>query len=229
MMKLLISYRVLSYARVSSTKDLLNRQTYQGIFCVSTLSPHTHVIEMLVLFCFCPSALQLDGSLPSSFLFCYLLSYLGFRLVLSCRLSVGPSPGHIIGLIVPANSNLVPSGLGLRPERMLIFASFFVSFFSSFSSLFPFSLFPVLVPFFCPSFQSFVFGVGIYTIYHGYVPVLISLQVIRDDIPRLAIVSFPLRTGTAVLLLFCLFSSIETLFVFCSLFCDHGLDFREVS
>ena len=133
MMKLLISYRVLSYARVSSTKDLLNRQTYQGIFCVSTLSPHTHVIEMLVLFCFCPSALQLDGSLPSSFLFCYLLSYLGFRLVLSCRLSVGPSPGHIIGLIVPANSNLVPSGLGLRPDRMhddfgfvCLFLSFFV-------------------------------------------------------------------------------------------------------
>ena len=31
--------------------------------------------------------------------------------------SVGPSAGHIIGLIVPANRNLVPSGLGPRSER----------------------------------------------------------------------------------------------------------------
>ena len=198
-MKLLISYRVLSYARVSSTKDLLNRQTYQGIFCVSTLSPHTHVIEMLVLFCFCPSALQLDGSLPSSFLFCYLLSYLGFRLVLSCRLSVGPSPGHIIGLIVPANSNLVPSGLGLRPERMLVVVP--VSFlFLSFSCLFAL-------------LWHLLFRVYVFT--HGYVPGIIWMQVIRDGVPQL-VSTFLLRAGNAV-------------HVVCfTFFCEHRLELREM-
>ena len=44
-------------------------------------------------------------SLPS-------FSFLVFRLVLTCRPSVGPSTGRIMGLIVPANSNLVPSGFG---------------------------------------------------------------------------------------------------------------------
>ena len=41
-----------------------------------------------------------------------------FRLVISCRPSVGLSTGHILELLLPANSNLVPLGLGLRPERM---------------------------------------------------------------------------------------------------------------
>lgn len=36
---------------------------------------------------------------------------------------------HIIGLILPANSSLVPSRLGLRPERMFAFRFiFFLSF-----------------------------------------------------------------------------------------------------
>ena len=40
-----------------------------------------------------------------------------------------PSAGHIVGLTVPpANNNLVPSGLGLLPERMFAFVSFFISF-----------------------------------------------------------------------------------------------------
>ena len=42
-----------------------------------------------------------------------------------------PSAGHIIGLTVsPANSDLVPSGLGLLPVRMHVLVSFFF-FFSS--------------------------------------------------------------------------------------------------
>ena len=44
--------------------------------------------------------------------------------VYSCLPSVGTSSGHIIRLIVPANSNLVPSGLGLRPERMHDYSGF---------------------------------------------------------------------------------------------------------
>ena len=50
--------------------------------------------------------------------------------------------------------------------------------------------------------------------YHGYVPGDISLQVIRDSIPH-DIVPFPLRTGTAAQVFFCLFSSIETVIVAC--------------
>ena len=58
----------------------------------------------------------------------------------------GPSNGHIIGLIVTANSSLVPWGPGLRPERMLVskLVSFFFSVLS-FRFLFPFRFFP-----FCP-------------------------------------------------------------------------------
>ena len=40
-----------------------------------------------------------------------------------------PSARHIIGLTVsPANSNLVPPRLGLLPERMFVFVSFFIFF-----------------------------------------------------------------------------------------------------
>ena len=52
-----------------------------------------------------------------------------------------PSAGHIIGLTVsPANSNLVPSGLGLLPERMHVCFCFIFHFFlfCSFSCLFSF-------------------------------------------------------------------------------------------
>ena len=94
---------------------------------VSSL-PHHLDIEMLFLF----FVLQLC---VSAFFFSFHISFscLVFRLVLSCRPSVGRSPGHIIELIVPANSNFVSSGLGLRPECMLILVSFFS---------FPFCLFP---------------------------------------------------------------------------------------
>lgn len=66
--------------------------------------------------------------------------------------------------------------------------------------------------------------------YHGYVPVTICLQVIRDGTPQLDSTAVPVRTGTVVHVLF-RFSSIETLL--CSLsVCfvrDHGLDFRQMS
>ena len=74
--------------------------------------------------------------------------FLAFLVVLLCRPSVGPSPGYIIGLIVPAISNLVPSGLGLCPERMhddfgfvffsLLFFSFPLCFFPFFALFLPF-------------------------------------------------------------------------------------------
>ena len=55
-------------------------------------------------------------------------------------------------------------------------------------------------------------------VYHGYVLGVVSLQVIQDGIPHVAIVPLPLRTGTAVyvyteVVLFCLLSSIETFVV----------------
>ena len=72
-------------------------------------------------------------------------SCLVFRLVLSCRPSVGPSPGQIIRLVVAANSNHVPSGLGLHPERILnlelgFVLSFFLFLFTSFLFSFIFAL-----------------------------------------------------------------------------------------
>ena len=51
--------------------------------------------------------------------------------------------------------------------------------------------------------------------YHGYVPGVISQQVRRDRVRQVVIVPLPLRTGTAVYLLFCLLSSIETFIVAC--------------
>ena len=58
--------------------------------------------------------------------------------------------------------------------------------------------------------------------YHGgYVPGVISLQVMQDGIPHLVIVPFPLGTGTAVHVLFCLFSSIEGLFLLWVVLCPR--------
>ena len=73
-------------------------------------------------------------SLPSSWLAVFVWPFLSF---FCC-----PSAGHIIGPTVsPANSNLVPSGLGLLPERMhVFFVSFFVFLFPFFPCLFSFLL-----------------------------------------------------------------------------------------
>ena len=93
-------------------------------------------VFVLSLFCFVFAFLAL-----CLYPLCFFCCVFVFRLGLSCRPSLGPSPGHIIGLIVPTNSNLVPSGLGLRPEHMLILVSVFLPslFFS-----FPFCFLPFL-------------------------------------------------------------------------------------
>ena len=146
-----------------------------------------------------------------SFLFFFFsFSFPAFRLVWSCRPSVGPSPRHIIGLIVPANSNRVPSGLGLRPARM---HKVFVSVFFPFCSF----LFALVLPFCCPSlytspFQSPFSGVRMY---HSCVSGLIPQQVLRDRVLQVVIVPLPLRTSTAVHVIFCLLSSFETFIVAC--------------
>ena len=70
--------------------------------------------------------------------------------VYSCLPSVGTSSGHIIRLIVPANGNLVPSGLGLRPERMHDYSGFL--FFFPFLIFFSF---PLRFFTFCPFYARF--------------------------------------------------------------------------
>ena len=89
--------------------------------------PTTSLRSTLVIFgCLCPH-LGLSSVRPSSSSF-------------YC-----PSAGHIIWLTVPANSNLVSSGPGLLPERvMFVFVSFFIIFslFISFPVYFP-SWYPV--------------------------------------------------------------------------------------
>ena len=112
----------------------------------SLLSSLAHQLDIEMAF-FCFLALV---SLPSSFLF---FARLVYCLVLSCP-CVGLSPGHNMELTVPAKSNLDPSGLGRRPERMLFSASFFFPFFVFFP--FPFCLFPFL-----PFFESSFWGVRI--------------------------------------------------------------------
>ena len=98
-----------------------------------------HQLEMEILVWFLELCF---AALFFCFCFCFFFfffSFLAFRLVWSCRPSVGPSPRHIIGLMMPANHNRVPAGLGLRPACM---HSFFVSVFFSFCSvLFLFGLF----------------------------------------------------------------------------------------
>ena len=106
--------------------------------------------------------------------------------------------------------NLVPSGLGLRPVRMLILVSFF-SFFHFVSVSFLFS--PFLAPFF--ALLSSFSGV-IIRMYHGCVPGAISLQVIRNTgwyaTALYSTVPFAYWYCGARIILF---SSIETLFVAC--------------
>ena len=62
-------------------------------------------------------------------IFLFFSFFLAFRLVLSCRPSVGPSPRLIVGLVVPADMNLAPSGLGLRLVGMHeVYCFVFLSF-----------------------------------------------------------------------------------------------------
>ena len=112
-----------------------------------------------------------------------------FCLIFLCPRSVGPSAGHIIGLIIPTNSNLVSSGLGLRPERMFV--------------LFCFVLFCFLhLSFFFVLFFSFLFSSFFGCTCHGYVPDIIRLRVVRYGTPQL-VSTVPFRTSTALHVLFC--------------------------
>ena len=77
---------------------------------------------------------------------------------MSCRPSVGPSPRHIVGLIVPANSILVPSGLGLRPARMHEVFSFVYLSFLFFSLFLQGPFLPFLHCFVKQQFLAIFFG-----------------------------------------------------------------------
>ena len=103
-----------------------------------------------------------------------------------------------MGLRARGNNNLVPSGLGLRPECM--FVSFF--FISLYFILFAFSL-----RFFFLVLALFLFSLSGVRIYHGFVSSMSSLQVIRDGIRQL------LSAVPCVRVLRCTssFSSTETL------------------
>ena len=103
---------------------------------------------------------------------CVLLyvSYYVFRVVSSCRPSVGPSTGHIIGLIEPADSDLVTSDSACALNSCwLIFRLIFLSCF--------------FLPFPYVSFLFFLSSFWGVNMYYGYVPGIISLHVILDGIP----------------------------------------------
>ena len=107
---------------------------FPWVSCVVLAPPAGHKNAGLVFRALCRCSL-----LFFSFLF-----FRPFRLVLSCRPSVGLSPGHIIELIVPVNSNLVPSGLGLRLAPMHDYFLLRLSFLS------------LIFFFFCPFLPFFV-------------------------------------------------------------------------
>ena len=165
-------------------------------------------------------------SLLYSFLFFSVLFFFAcLRLLLSCRLSVGPSPRLIIGLTVPANSNLVPSGLGLRPARMhevfcLFFLSFLCFFFFSFSPLFAL---------FCISLYNISFKSSFF--WYTHVPRICSWCYLAASDTGLcttgrhsaAPFAYGYCGGRTVLFAFIRRD------VYCCLFCDHGLDVREMS
>ena len=65
-------------------------------------------------------------------------------------------------------------------------------------------------------------------IYHGYVLGIISLQVIRDGTSQ-PVSIVPVRTGTAVKVLFCLPSSMETFIVLACVVTTGYVDFRKIS
>ena len=94
------------------------------------------VFIILLVFC------SFSGLVFSSFV---------FRLDIWGRPFVSQSRRQIIGLVVPVNSNLVPYGLGVLLERILISVSIFICFLS-----FPF-ISPPFLTFLCsfsPPFSS---------------------------------------------------------------------------
>ena len=131
-----------------------------------------------------------------------------FRLFLSCRPSVGPSTGHSIGLIAPANNNLnlAPSGHGLRPERMFVLVSFFL-----------FCLLP-----FCPSFS------GVLHLCTMDMFLVLWFKVMRDGVCHSSLVPFPCLLVLRCTCYFALVCFLPSRRFFCSLFCDWAR-FRKIS
>ena len=84
------------------------------------------------------------------------------------------------------------------------------------SFFFPFLLFCPLLPFFA-LLSITVLSSPFFRVYActTAVPGVISLQLLRDRVQQVVIVPLPLRPGTAMHVLFCLFSSIETFIVAC--------------
>ena len=110
---------------------------------------------------------------------------------------------------------LRPLGTRLRPERMhdgclfCFFFSFFCFHILSVSFIFcPFFALRCSIVLLPSSFSGVL-------MYHGYVLGVISLQMIRDGMPQVAIAPLPLRTGTAVHVLSSLYHSIETFIIAC--------------
>ena len=106
--------------------------TFSRVFSVVVAPPAGHINAFF----------SSSVSLLSSFI----LLFFFLPSVWSCRafLLLIRSPRHIIGLIVPGNNNLVPSGLGLRHARMhevfcfvsFLFYSFLLGPFCSFMPVF---------------------------------------------------------------------------------------------
>ena len=115
---------------------------FSRVSCVVLAPPAGHRNTCLEFRALCRCSLVLY----QVFLVLLFFYSVAFRLVLPYRPSVGPLPRHIVGLVVPADSNLVSSGLGLRSARMHeVFCFVFLSFLS-----FLFFFFAL----FCPSLYN---------------------------------------------------------------------------
>ena len=147
-------------------------------------------------------------------MFFYLLSLpfsCVFPSIFSCRPSVGTSSGHIVGLIVPANSSLILSGLGRRPECKFVFVSFFLYFLSS-----RFCFFPSL-PFLCLIFRVCVYTMDMFLV---FIRCKLYGMVYHSSLVPFPCVLVLRCTQYFVPCYFCFVFSTETLFVAC--FCDNG-------
>ena len=158
--------------------------------------------------------------LPVARCLCIPSSWLVFRLIFLCRPYVGPSAERITGLIVtglivPANSNLVPRDSACTLSACLLRFSFF-SFGCFLCIFFPFLL------------RAFVFPLVFFrctSTYHGFVPGIVWLQEIRDVIPQLVgTVPFAYWYYGAPNSYLLFFFHQEDF----SLFCDHGPDLGEI-
>ena len=113
-----------------------------------------------------------------------------------------------------------PCPLGTRPAPSALVCFAFFSF--------PFLCIFLSSPYSCFSF-SFSSLFGRTSTYHGFVPGIIWMQVIRDGIPQLvSIVLFAYSwyyIGAPTSYILVCFSPIKNV---SACFCDHGPDFREI-